>query len=85
MKEQDLIDLGFERTDETEGGGEDYHYYTLDIGNDYVPMCLISNASDEAKENDWTVSIFDYESIEFKDLVELIKLVSLLKNNVKNK
>ena len=52
MKEQDLIDLGFDKIVETEGGGEDFHYYTLDIGNDYVPLCLIPNANDEAKEND---------------------------------
>lgn len=81
IKEQDLIDLGFEKFDESKEG---YHYYTLEIGNDYVPMCLISNASDEAKENNWIVSIFDYESIEFADLEELKKLVSLLRNNIKD-
>ena len=35
--EQDLIDLGFERTDETtvsSGSAQDWHYYTLDIGID---------------------------------------------------
>jgi hypothetical protein len=83
MKEQDLIDLGFEKFDETDGGDNDYYYYTLDIGNDYVPMCLISNASDEAKENNWTVSIFDYESIEFSNLEDVKNLIELLKNNIK--
>lgn len=82
MKEQDLIDLGFKREDENDGGDK-FHYYTLDIGNDYVPMCLISNDNYEAEEKGWIVSIFEYESVEFKDLEELKKLISLLQNNVK--
>ncbi len=84
MKEQDLIDLGFVREDDKDNGAP-YHYYTLDIGNDYVPMCVISNANDEAGENNWTVSIFDYESIEFTSLEDVKNLISLLKDNVKSK
>lgn len=81
MKEQDLINLGFERNDDTDI--QDYHYYTLDIGNDYLPFCLISNSSDEASDNNWEVSIFDYESILFTDLEQLTELINLLKNNIK--
>lgn len=82
MKEQDLIDLGFKREDDGEMD-EKFHYYILDIGNDYVPFCLISNANDEAGENNWTVSIFDYESIEFTKLEDVKNLIELLNNNVK--
>lgn len=48
-------------------------------------MCVISNANDEAGENNWTVSIFDYESIEFTSLEDVKNLISLLKDNVKSK
>ena len=82
IKEQDIIDLGFERVDDDDNG-DPYHYYTLDIGNDYVPMCLITNSNDEAKEVNWSVTIFDYDSIELNDLDNLKSLVSLLQNNVK--
>lgn len=82
MKEQKIIDLGFERTDDNDGEQE-YHYYTLDIGHDYTPLCLITNGSDEAINDNWTVTIFDYESIVISDINELNKLIELLKNNVK--
>ena len=83
MKEKDIKNLGFERIDDNDGEIE-YYYYTLDIGNDYVPLCLITNASDEAKDDNWTVTIFDYESIVITELSDLEKLVGVLVNNVKD-
>lgn len=82
MKEQEIINLGFERTDDNDGL-EKYHYYTLEIGNDYSPLCLITNDNGEAKNDNWEVSIFNYESIIITDIGELKKLIELLKNNVK--
>lgn len=83
MKEKDIQNLGFERIDDNDGELE-YYYYTLDIGNDYVPLCLITNASDEAKDDNWTVTIFDYESIIIDNLADLKTLVGVLVNNVKD-
>ena len=78
MVEKDLIDLGFEKQDE-----ETYYYYTLDIGNDYTPFCLISNASDEKDNEEWFVEIFDYQSFKFTSRYQLEKLLEVLKNNIK--
>ena len=78
MKEKDLIALGFEKTDE-----ETYYYYTLDIGNDYTPFCLISNADDELKDGEWFVQIFDYEAFKFTSRYQLEKLLEVLKHNIK--
>lgn len=78
MVEKDLIDLGFEKQDE-----ETYYYYTLDIGNDYTPFCLISNASDEKDNNEWFVEIFDYQSFRFTSRYQLEKLLEVLKHNIK--
>ena len=79
MVEKDLIDLGFEKQDE-----ETYYYYTLDIGGDYTPFCLISNANDEGKDNEWFVEIFDYEAFRFRERFQLEKLIETLKCNLVN-
>ncbi len=80
MKEQDLIDLGFEKQQgEFVGSDDTYHYYTLDIGNDFTPFCLISNASDELDNGQWFVEIFDYQSFKFVSRYQLEQLLEVLK------
>ena len=63
MKEKDLIELGFQRSEdqipEMTGCDSTYHYYTLDFGDDvYDRFCLISNSSDKAKKEGWFVDIW---------------------------
>ncbi len=77
MKEQDLIDLGFERTDvsEVESGGDAFHYYTLDFSRGFS---LISNGSDEVKDGEWHVEVFEAPEINFiykKDVKQLIEII----------
>jgi hypothetical protein len=51
ITEEDLIEIGFEKQQETaesSGSTTDWHYYTLNIGD----MCLISNDNEEAKEKE---------------------------------
>ena len=45
MKEEVLVQLGFNRNDisEEESGASVFHYYTMDFGS----LCLISNENDE--------------------------------------
>ena len=81
MTEQTFIDLGFERNNETaENSGTDFdwYYYTLDIGD----LCLISNASDEAKEEGWWVEVFDSYSVRIKGSGDLEELIKILRNNL---
>lgn len=82
LTEKDLIELGFERNDDNDGY-EEYYYYTLDIGDDYTPFCLISKANNEEKDKGWFVEIFDYEAFKFKDRFQLEKLIETLKYNLK--
>jgi len=89
MKEKDLIELGFEcnyETPESSGDDHDWHYYTLDIGIDnWNSFCLISNTSDDIKDDEWKVYIFDNDSFEFTDSGTLELLINTLKHNmVKN-
>ena len=78
MTEKDLQELGFEKQDEV-----DYYYYTLDIGDDYTPFCLISNANNELDNGEWFVEIFDYQAFKFISRYQLEKLIETLKYNMK--
>lgn len=86
MKEQDLVDLGFERVDETaesSGAPNDWYYYTLDIGiNEYNKFGLISNANDEIKDNNWKVYLLENDSFVFEDRATLELLINTLKYNM---
>jgi len=87
MKEKDLIELGFQRSEdqipEMTGCDSAYHYYTLDFGNDvYDRFCLISNSSDKAKKEGWFVEIFDYPTFKFTSRDQLEKLIETLKDNL---
>jgi hypothetical protein len=77
ITEEDLLKLGFEKQDETAGSTNDWHYYTLDIGD----ICLITNDHEEAEINGWFVYIFDYSNVRFQDLQEITILVRLLRRN----
>ena len=80
ITEQDLIDLGFEKKSETvesSGSENDWHYYTLDIGD----MCLITNDNEDAEKDQWAVYIFDNLEIVFRNSEDLVQLVHLLKRN----
>jgi len=82
MKEQEIIDLGFEMQNETvenSGADTDWHYYTIDIGD----ICLITNGSDEAVKDGWEVSIFDFSSCVIKDSGDLEDLIKIIKSNTK--
>jgi hypothetical protein len=76
MKEQELIDEGFERVDqlkEETGDKTDYYYYQLEFNPDFV---LISDASDEITNDQWKV--YCYESgIVIKDLEDVQMLIAL--------
>ena len=81
MSENDLIELGFERTDETAeswGGDNDWYYYALDLGG----LALISNASDEWDSDGLYVEVFD-TNIRFKGSGDLWQLKELIYNNLK--
>ena len=80
LTEQDLLEIGFERKDQTSeatGAKKDWHYYTLDIGD----MCLITNDNEDAEKDGWAVYIFDNLEIVFRNTEDLAQLVHLLKSN----
>ena len=81
IKEKDLIELGFKRKDntpESSGAPNNWHYYTLDIKD----LCLITSDSDEIKDNNWKVYIFNYDGFEFTGLEKLKSFIDIL-NEIK--
>ena len=80
MTEKDLIELDFTRNDETaenSGAPKDWHYYTYDIGS----FSLISAGSDEVKNDEWFVDVFESPEIRFTNPTEVGILLTLLTNN----
>lgn len=83
MKEQELINLGFKRTDVTaeESGFEtDWYYYTYDFGNGSVG--LITQANTEMQDGKWHVEIFEDETIRFNNSEDIKALVDLINKNI---
>ena len=70
MTEQDLIDLGFEKQQETPKNGG-YHYYSLGE--------LLTNDNEEAEVKGWIVSlygeVYDYHLDELIDVEDLIRIL----------
>ncbi len=81
IKEKDLIELGFERKDntpESSGAPNNWHYYTLDIEE----LCLITSDSDEVEDNNWKVYIFDYDGFQITEIGKLKLFIDVL-NEIK--
>tara|TARA_R110000787_G_scaffold212720_1_gene322334 strand:- start:33 stop:287 length:255 start_codon:yes stop_codon:yes gene_type:complete len=81
MKEQELIELGFERVDvsEQESGDKAFYYYTYDIGNGAIS--LISQSNDEVENSNWHVEVFEDSTIRFETIEELIKFIEVTDKN----
>lgn len=81
MKEQDLIDLKFERVDVTAEESDDdaFYYYTYDLGKGAIS--LISNANNEVIDGKWSIEIFEDETIKFWDVSDLKKFINIVKKN----
>jgi len=84
MKEQDLIDAGFERVDITaeDSGDKKFHYYSYDFGNH--AFSLITPANDEVSDGVWFAEVFEDDSIRFYDIEDVLTLISVINKNTKN-
>jgi hypothetical protein len=82
MKEEDLIELGFKRTDVSaeESGDEAFYYYDIDLG-DQRGISLISPANNEVIDNKWFVEVFEDNSIRIDNTKDLKQLIEIIKRN----
>ena len=82
MKEQDLIDLGFERYDisaEESGEENDWYYYEINFGDGHLG--LISSSNDEVENDEWYVELFNENTIRFTDSSEVMAFIDLINRN----
>lgn len=79
MKEQDLIDLGFDRIDisATESGDTYYYYYDYMFNEDFF---LITCTNDEANGK-WYVEMFDHWNIRFTKKRDVKTFIDLINRN----
>ena len=84
MKEKELVALGFERVDVSaeDSGDKAFHYYTYDFGN--RTFALISNANDEAVDDNWYVEVFEDETIRFTNSSDVMGLIDVINRNTIN-
>lgn len=86
MKEQDLISLGFNRTDvsKEESGDEAFYYYDYDFGNNSV-VSLISVDNHQAEEDGyWTVEIFEDTSISYDKYQDVLDFITIIRKGINN-
>jgi len=85
MKEQDLIDLGFERHDHDEEGVP-FYYYSYDLNGISGGGSLISDSDDELKyrgETDWKVYAWDVnEDLVFNNKEDIKIYIDVLERNI---
>ncbi len=82
IKEQDLVNLGFEKTcvSEKESGDVAFHYYTYDIGHGVIS--LITQSNDEVEKDNWHVEVFEDVTIRFETLEDVTKFIQVTERNI---
>lgn len=80
IAELDLVKLGFDKvviTPEESGDPTGYYFYEYPLSDNNSELVLISTDSDEVKNDNWVVKIFDTDDYVFdkrEDLKELIEM-----------
>lgn len=78
MKEEIFLELGFEKTivtAEESGSPNDWHYYSLDIGN----LCLLTSSSDKIVDDNWYCYFFESDDFKIDNEEDLRDLVRILR------
>lgn len=84
MKEQDLISLGFERTDVSAemSGDTAFHYYTYDFGNNKVISLISCDNHQAEKDGYWSVEIFEDNSIKYDKYQDVLDFITIVKKGI---
>jgi len=88
MKEQDLLNLGFERCD-VEDGEEKFYYYSYDLNGEIGCGSLISDSDDELRdrgETHWKVYAWDInENLVFDNSQDVQIYIDVIERNILTK
>ena len=82
MTEQDLLDLGFKRTDVSaeESGDKAFYYYDIDLGSN-GSISLISPSNDEVENENWYVEVFEDAKVMFNSKDDLKTFIDIINKN----
>lgn len=83
MDEEDLIDLGFKRTDVSaeESGDEAFYYYDIDFG-DQRGISLISPANTDVIDNKWYVKVFEDTSLKYDKYQDVLDFITIIRKGI---
>lgn len=75
-----LENLGFEFKfiSEAESGDSAYSYWTLDLSKNNINFCLITDSSDEVKDDHWPVYLFEVDDYKFENALDLMSFLTIL-------
>lgn len=85
MKEEDLISLGFNRTDVSaeESGDEAFYYYDYDFGGkSFISLISCDNHQAEG-DGYWSVEIFEDDYISYDKYQDVLDLITVIKKGIK--
>ena len=83
MTEREIQLLGLQREEIKEHDEDDSYYYVMDIVDG---LALITPASDEVKDGNWYVEIFETDpGIRFTEFGEVQALINLLNSRIVKK
>ena len=84
MREEDLIKLGFERTDvsKEDAGDEAFHYYDYDFGCTSVVSLISCDNHQAERDGYWTVEIFEDDSINYDNYQDVVDLITVLEKGI---
>jgi len=79
MKEELLVELGFERVDVSaeESGDKPFHYYLKNFGEKNI-LSLISISNDAVEDGKWYVEVFEDDSIKIDDEDDLEDFINII-------
>ena len=82
IREEELIQLGFDRTDvsEEESGDKAFYYYTYDIGIGVIS--LITQCNTEVGNNNWYIEVYEDANIRFTTIEDLTKFIQITEKNI---
>jgi hypothetical protein len=83
MTEQDLLDLGFKRTDvsaEESGIDKAFYYYDIDLGSN-GSISLISPSNDGVENGNWYVEVFEDAKVRFTSKDDLKTFIGIINKN----
>lgn len=85
MTQEELISLGFKRTDVSaeESGDYAFYYYDLDFGSGRA-ISLISSDNHEAEKNgEWHVEVFEDNTISYNNYQDVSEFIRIVNKGIK--